>query len=75
MVASEKGHYEVVMALIGAGAEVSQTNKVTHGQFIAHYGLYNIMRFSPQCHAILKHLTTVYSVHFCHINYVHVQCS
>ena len=28
MIASEKGHYEVVKTLIGAGAEVSQTNKV-----------------------------------------------
>ena len=28
MIASEKGHPEVVMALIGAGAEVSLTNKV-----------------------------------------------
>ena len=28
MVASEKGQLDVVMALIGAGAEVSRTNKV-----------------------------------------------
>ena len=28
MIASEKGHYEVVKTLIGAWAEVSQTNKV-----------------------------------------------
>ena len=28
MIASEKGHLDVVMALIGAGAEVSLTNKV-----------------------------------------------
>ena len=28
MIASEKGHLDVVMAMIGAGAEVSLTNKV-----------------------------------------------
>ena len=28
MIASKNGHLDVVMALIGAGAEVSQTNKV-----------------------------------------------
>ena len=28
MIASEKGHYDVITALIGAGAEISLTDKV-----------------------------------------------